>query len=137
MEDVLVSITEKLIRRHPHVFGSVKLESVDEVTAQWEAIKKLEKGKSSRVSALDDIPKELPALAKAQKMAAKFSKLNFGESTHKSENAIPRFDNEDELGALLYAIVKEANEKELNPTHALLKQLTLFEKEFRANELQT
>jgi len=137
LTDTLHSITEKLIRRHPHVFGSVKLESVDEVVAQWESIKKLEKGKDSRKSLLDDIPKDLPLLAKTQKMLAKFAKLDFVEALSKKVEHLPDFKNENELGEVLYALVKKADEQGLNATHALLKKLTELEKEFRQIESKT
>ena len=69
-------ITEKLLRRHPHVFGDVKVRDVDEVWANWEKIKQAEKHgtKHARPSALDGIPKHLPALARAEKLVKKARK---------------------------------------------------------------
>ena len=66
-EQVARRITDKLIRRHPHVFGDVKVKDVDEVWANWEKIKQAEKHGTThaRPSALDGIPKHLPALARA------------------------------------------------------------------------
>lgn len=69
-------ITDKLIRRHPHVFGDTKVKDVDEVWANWEKIKKAEKQgtKHERPSALDGIPKHLPALLRAEKLVKKARK---------------------------------------------------------------
>jgi uncharacterized protein YabN with tetrapyrrole methylase and pyrophosphatase domain len=69
-------ITDKLIRRHPHVFGNVKVKDVDQVWANWEKIKRAEKHgtKHARPSALDGIPKHLPALLRAEKLVKKARK---------------------------------------------------------------
>src|SRR5438034_4353611 len=66
-------ITDKLIRRHPHVFGSLKVQTVDQVWANWEKIKHAEKHgtRHARPSALDGIPKHLPALLRAEKLVKK------------------------------------------------------------------
>ncbi|MBI5800009.1 MAG: MazG family protein [Verrucomicrobia bacterium] len=77
-EAVARRITDKLIRRHPHVFGDVKVKDVDEVWANWETIKRAEKHgtKHARPSALDGIPKHLPALARAEKLVKKARKAS-------------------------------------------------------------
>jgi uncharacterized protein YabN with tetrapyrrole methylase and pyrophosphatase domain len=69
-------IAQKLIRRHPHVFGETKVKDVDEVWANWEKIKRAEKQgtKHERASALDGIPKHLPALLRAEKLLKKARK---------------------------------------------------------------
>src|SRR5690242_1342140 len=75
-EQVARHITEKLIRRHPHVFGSLKVKDVDQVWANWEKIKRAEKQgtRHARPSALDGIPKHLPALLRAEKLVKKARK---------------------------------------------------------------
>jgi MazG family protein len=75
-EKVCRLLTEKLIRRHPHVFGKTKVKNVDEVWANWEKIKKAEKHgtKHARHSAFDGIPKHLPALLRAEKLLKKARK---------------------------------------------------------------
>src|ERR1041385_6459815 len=86
-ETVARRITEKLIRRHPHVFGDVKVKNVDEVWANWEKIKKAEKQgtKHARASALDGIPKHLPALMRAEKLVKKARKAKvLGEAKRTS-----------------------------------------------------
>lgn len=75
-EQVARTITEKLIRRHPHVFGDVKVKNVDQVWANWEQIKRAEKQgtKHERSSVFDGIPKHLPALLRAEKLVKKARK---------------------------------------------------------------
>jgi tetrapyrrole methylase family protein/MazG family protein len=81
-EKVCRMIVEKLVRRHPHVFGTTKVKDVDEVWANWEKIKKAEKHgtKHARHSALDGIPKHLPALLRAEKLVKKARKAGLTES---------------------------------------------------------
>jgi MazG family protein len=77
-EKVCRLLVDKLIRRHPHVFGKTKVKDVDEVWANWEKIKRAEKYGTVRArhSALDGIPKHLPALLRAEKLAKKARKAN-------------------------------------------------------------
>lgn len=132
MSDVLKGIAEKLIRRHPHVFGDVKLEELDDVMKQWDRIKNEEKGKVHRKSALDGIPKDLPALSRAQKALKKMLKLKFPLPHQAPE--IPPFENEEELGTLLLTIAEQAQIKGLHAEHALRKALSHAEKDFRSFE---
>ena len=76
-EKVTRTLVEKLIRRHPHVFGATKVKNVDEVWANWEKIKQAEKHGThlERRSALDGIPKHLPALLRAEKLLKKARKV--------------------------------------------------------------
>jgi uncharacterized protein YabN with tetrapyrrole methylase and pyrophosphatase domain len=82
-EKVCRVLVEKLIRRHPHVFGTTKVKNVDEVWANWEKIKRAEKAgtKSERKSAFDGIPKHLPALLRAEKLLKKARKANLLDSS--------------------------------------------------------
>src|SRR5216110_3939177 len=77
-DQVARHITDKLVRRHPHVFGNVKVKSVDQVWANWEKIKHAEKHgtQHARPSALDGIPKHLPALLRAEKLVKKARRAN-------------------------------------------------------------
>ena len=83
-EKVCRLIVEKLVRRHPHVFGRTKVKDVDEVWANWEKIKKAEKHgtKHARHSALDGIPKHLPALLRAEKLVKKARKAKILPTNH-------------------------------------------------------
>ena len=80
-ERVCLVLVDKLIRRHPHVFGNVKVKDVDQVWANWEKIKKAEKQgtKHARPSAFDGIPKHLPALLRAEKLVKKARKAGLAE----------------------------------------------------------
>jgi MazG family protein len=77
-------LVDKLVRRHPHVFGKVKVKDVDEVWANWEKIKKTEKQgtKHARHSALDGVPKHLPALLRAEKLVKKARKAKIAAEGH-------------------------------------------------------
>lgn len=123
--DVISGIKNKLIRRHPHVFGSLKLEGHEDLLEQWEALKREEK--QERESLLDGIPKGLPALSKGYKMASKMAKA---QGHLEAKNAFS-FENEEELGNLLWDLVIAAKEKDIQPEHALRKHLLSEEKNFR------
>src|SRR5436190_15069619 len=85
-DQVARHITDKLLRRHPHVFGETKVKNVDEVWANWEKIKHAEKHgtRHARPSALDGIPKHLPALLRAQKLVKKARKAKLLPTTAQS-----------------------------------------------------
>ena len=74
--DVIEEVSEKMIRRHPHIFGTVQVDSSDEVLENWDEIKKKEKeGKAWIASPLREIPQELPSLTRAPKVLKKIDKL--------------------------------------------------------------
>ena len=118
MQTVIDGVMDKLIRRHPHVFGEISLESAGAVVLQWDAIKRQEK--KERISLLDGIPKEFPALMTAQKMQHKASKAGFDwkdiapvwgklrEEAEELREAVEKKDPEaveEELGDLLFSAV--------------------------------
>lgn len=108
VDDVIRSITEKMIERHPHVFGDVEVGSADEVTSNWEAIKN--RGKPKKDTILEGISEALPRLLYAQEMQKKASKVGFdwGDATLAFKKV------EEEIKELQEAIEKEdTNEKEL------------------------
>ena len=128
LADVLRGIREKLIGRHPHVFGKEKIAEIEGVIERWEQLKKLEK--SHRESLLDGIPKGLPALARAFKFAGKMQK-----SLYRKEESRPlEFHTEDELAQLLWEVSYQAKLRGLNPETALRKRLLEEEEAFRAWE---
>lgn len=144
MADVISSICEKLIRRHPHVFGDMDISDSNAQIANWERIKKEEKG-PERKSALSGVPPQLPALLKAHKITEKASRVGFDwdhsdqvfakvmEELHEFEEAWSGGDTErmeDELGDLLFAIVNLGRFLSLNPEEALRKTISRFEKRF-------
>lgn len=91
-EKVTRRLVEKLVRRHPHVFGTTKVKNVDEVWANWEKIKRAEKHgtRHARPSALDGIPKHLPALLYAEKLTKKARKARLMAEPENSRRKISK-----------------------------------------------
>lgn len=127
LNESLQLITQKMILRHPHIFEKAEDKSVQEVLDQWEEIKKKEK--SHRTSIMDDIPKGLPALSRAQKMLGKFKKAGFDWKEKCFQDNV-----EDAFGLRLLELVKEGSEEGINAEVALLKQLSHLERQFRDME---
>jgi tetrapyrrole methylase family protein / MazG family protein len=111
LADVARRIHDKLVGRHPHVFGAVDAETADEVVGNWEQIKKAEKGRSS---AFEGIPRSLPALAYAAKVESKAERLGLVEQGQASDEL-----GAEELGELLYATVRRARSAGVDPEEAL------------------
>ena len=84
-------LADKLVRRHPHVFGDVKVRDVDQVWANWERIKRAEKAGSSRErrSALDGVPRRMPGLMRAQKLLKKGIKAGLARGVEAPRRALP------------------------------------------------
>jgi MazG family protein len=91
-EKVARHLVDKLIRRHPHVFGTTKVKNVDEVWANWEKIKKAEKHgtKHARYSAFDGIPKHLPALLRVEKLLKKAQKAKVFADGHSADGKLAK-----------------------------------------------
>jgi tetrapyrrole methylase family protein/MazG family protein len=115
---------EKLIARHPHVFSCKKIVDAEEVVSQWDHIKKQEK--SHRESLMDGIPKGLPALARGYKIAGKMKKAGYDVD---EEELL--FHGEEELGQLLWEVIRQARRRKINPETALRKEMLNREKAFR------
>lgn len=147
IEDVAYEISEKLIRRHPHVFKK-RDEGIttDEVLVNWDEIKKTEKLHENRKSALDGVPKYLPALSKAQKIQKKASKVGFDwdnieqvldklyEEIDELKIEIKNKDREkisDELGDVLFSVVNIARFLDVDATESLEKTIKKFDRRFR------
>lgn len=145
MADVIQELCDKLVRRHPHVFGDMEISDSEAQVENWERIKKAEKGQE-RPSALSGVPPHLPALLKAQKITEKASRVGFDwehadqvfakvmEELHEFEEAWDGGDEtrmEDELGDLLFAIVNLGRFLSLNPEEALRKTINRFQRRFR------
>jgi tetrapyrrole methylase family protein / MazG family protein len=129
--DVIRHITAKLVRRHPHIFGEAKVSSSKEVLEQWEKIKQTEnKDQKRRESALDGIPKDLPTLARAQKMMRKFDKLRF-EPHPSSEGS---FSPEERAGQALWDLIQQFDQQGIQVEEALRKRMMQVDKEFRVWE---
>lgn len=152
IDDVCNAITEKLIRRHPHVFSDVTVSGVDEVLTNWEAIKAIEKPKEARnQSAIGEVPSSLPALLLALKVSKKAAKLGFEwqdihgvldkmrEEISELEAALSdgrTEDIEDELGDLLFTIVNVARWAKVDPEESLRRMVMRFRSRFSAMEAE-
>jgi tetrapyrrole methylase family protein/MazG family protein len=129
LKEVIKSITEKLIHRHPHVFGEKKIQTAKDVIKQWDHLKSQEKDKSIRKSIFDGIPKSLPALTRAKKIIKKMKKSPYSQISTEIHSL--SFANEDELGKLLFSLVAEAEKQGLDSENALRKVLATEERSFR------
>lgn len=133
LDEVIEGIKEKMIRRHPHVFGNVEVESTKEVLKNWEAIKLEEKGRSS---VLDGVPEYLPSLQRAHRLQEKASKVGFDwqnkadvwkkvieeiEEMHQSEKETSFEHLEEEVGDVFFAMVNYARFLGVHPENALRK----------------
>ena len=126
IDDVARGLNEKMVRRHPHVFAGAVAHTPEEVLVHWNAAKAAEK--RTRRSALDGIPRGMPALALAQKMLGRVP----GEVAVPTPSASPA--SEAELGDALLALVARARESGWDAERALRERLRALEDEARAAE---
>lgn len=155
ISDVIDSISEKMIRRHPHIFAGVKINSEDEVNQLWEEIKKKEQKDNvdKEKSILDKIPQELPTLSKTKKIQKEVIKNGFDwpkedylsvigkvkEEIEEIEDAVKNknFEHvEAEIGDLLFATIHLALHLDVDAETALFKCNDRFSQRFRLVELQ-
>jgi len=147
--DAILKIVEKLIRRHPHVFGEVSVDGAEEVLTNWEQIKRAEKGYEDRKSVLDGIPKDLPALMRALEVSKRVVKVGFewptvSEVLDKVEEEIAelrveiaagdRRRAEAEMGDLLFTLVNVSRQLKIDPEEALRAMTHRFGNRFRRIE---
>jgi len=133
-EKVARRITEKLIRRHPHVFGTTKVKDVDEVWANWEKIKRAEKHgtRHARASALDGIPKHLPALLRAEKLVKKARKAKVLPTGDRADGKLTKKD----LASKLFSLAQFAQEQGWSAEDLLKGEVQKQEREFRKREVR-
>jgi MazG family protein len=154
-DDVVKTVSEKLVRRHPHVFGDASIETSEAQIASWEAIKAEEKRSKqggldpAKASLLDDVPVSLPALVRAQKIQKKASKAGFdwpevgpvfaklAEEIEELKQAVAGGGESailNEIGDVLFATVNIANHLKADPDAALRGTIAKFQRRFRAME---
>lgn len=146
IDDVIAGITDKLIRRHPHVFANVSAQTADEVLANWDSIKKHEKGESS---ILVGVPKSLPSLLRAFEVSKRAARTGFDwpsledvfakleEERSELLTAIELGDKEhirDEIGDLLFTLVNIARRLDVEPEDALRRMVQRFSSRFEEME---
>jgi MazG family protein len=148
IRDVITGLSEKLVRRHPHIFAEVKVNGADEVKANWEQIKIAEKDKQSVIS---DYPPAMPSLLLAKRIAAQASGVGF--DWNDAEKAFAKVDEEmeelraeigsgrlpeaeNEIGDLLFAVANVARLLKINPEFALARTNKKFTRRFRFIETE-
>ncbi len=144
IEDVAKGISDKLVHRHPHVFGDVKVSSTSEILDNWEKLKKEEK--PHRTSIMDGISKAQSALMSAQKISKKAVNVGFEWPNEDSlydcvyseikefKDAKTKEEKEEELGDILFAVVNLARWNKLDAEQALLKANKKFINRFKSME---
>jgi len=131
LEDVAQHMTEKMIGRHPHVFGDTVADTADDVRANWDKLKDVEK--PERTSVLDGVPQGMPALALADKLLGKAHRVGLLDAT---QPGAVNVTSEDELGPLLLAIVASAKANGLDSERALRTSLRELQAEIREHEIE-
>jgi MazG family protein len=134
-EKVAQHLVDKLIRRHPHVFGNVKVKNVDEVWVNWEKIKRAEKAgtKSERKSAFDGIPKHLPALLRAEKLLRKARKVFAGRRRAEGKNSKPKL-SQPALAKELFELAAFAQSRGWCAEELLVGEIKKQERRLRRRE---
>lgn len=149
--DICAAISDKLERRHPHIFADATANSSSEVLARWEEIKTSERAEKAQHSALDDIPHAFPALMRAHKIQKRCSAVGFDwdslgpvldkvheeidEVMHEAKQAVvDQAKLEEEMGDLLFATVNLSRHLGVKAETALQKANLKFERRFREVE---
>jgi tetrapyrrole methylase family protein/MazG family protein len=147
IDDVVRGISEKLVRRHPHVFGDVSVSGSDEVLTNWDAIKKAEKGEAT--SALAGVPRAMPALLRAHEISKRAVRVGFewqqledvftklSEEIAELRQAMQgdsREQIESEIGDVLFTVVNIARWLKVEPEEALRKMVDRFTSRFQRME---
>ncbi|MCX7977642.1 MAG: nucleoside triphosphate pyrophosphohydrolase [Bdellovibrionaceae bacterium] len=145
--DVVENLSQKLIRRHPHVFGSAKAETIEQVKAEWEKIKKAEKRDKPTDPLALDVPTGLPALQRASKIGHRTNKLKFDWSNVNQVLAKVQEEHQElceamqtgnkekihhEIGDALFSLAQLARHLELDPEQILREANRRFERRFEA-----
>ncbi len=125
LADIIETLRKKLIRRHPHVFGDIKIENDDEITHLWEQIKKEER-KGQISGPFDDIPKNLPALARAAKVIKRIRRQN---------PDLLDAPNQGDLGDAFIELINRCQEAGHDPETLLRQTLAKYEQEFTKSQV--
>ena len=146
LDDISDEAVKKLVHRHPHVFGSVKADTPDEVLTNWDAIKRADRGQQSAASAMDGIPRGLPGLMRSEKIQSKAAKYGFDwpdvsgamdklrEETSELQEGIDAGDIEnikEEIGDALFSVVNVARFYKLDTEECMHAACEKFIRRFR------
>lgn len=148
--DVCNDVCQKLIIRHPHVFGNIEADTPEEVLKNWDAIKMQTKSQKSTADSVDDVARSLPALMRAQKVQKRSAKSGMDfRSAEEAAQKVPEEQRElftaiesgdkakieEELGDLLFSVVNIARFAGVDAEQALYRSTDIFAKRFRAVEM--
>ncbi len=146
--DACTELVEKLIYRHPHVFGAVRVNGSDEVLKNWDALKMAQRKQETQTEVLKSVPKSYPALLRSRKVQKKAADVGFdwssakdafykiGEETEELRLAMEQGSNiEEEMGDLLFAVVNVARLLKLEPEFLLMNATDKFISRFEQMEL--
>ena len=149
-QEMITSLCEKLIRRHPHIYGAEAVDSPEEVAVNWELIKAKENaGKKKQKLTLDGVPDQLPSLIKAMRMQEKAANVGFDwnheddvwdkvkEEILEFEEAANSEEKEAEMGDVFFSLINYCRFKGINPEDALAKTNRKFKSRFEHVEKQT
>ncbi len=146
LDDISDEAVKKLVHRHPHVFGTVKADTPDEVLTNWDAIKRADRGQQSAASAMDGIPRGLPGLMRSEKIQSKAAKYGFDwpdvsgamdklrEETAELQEGIDAGDIEnikEEIGDALFSVVNVARFYKLDTEECMHAACEKFIRRFR------
>ena len=149
MDDVADGICKKLIFRHPHIFGDVKVGSTDEILSNWDDLKRKEKKQETDTSTLESVSKSLPSLIRAQKLQKKAAKVGFdwpdvSGALDKVEEELAEVraaiggdgDVEEEIGDLIFAVTNVSRFVKVDSERAAEKTCNKFVRRFADMEKQ-
>jgi tetrapyrrole methylase family protein / MazG family protein len=156
LEEVIGKIIEKMLRRHPHVFGDAKVDNVEDVRKQWHHIKQTEKNDEPSTSVLSSVPKGLPALMRAYQVSERAAHTGFdwddisgviakaeeeweefkNEVGSDSEKETNRQKKSMEFGDVLFTLMNVARFAGIHPESALAESINKFEKRFKFMEAE-
>ena len=148
-DDVVTGICQKLVHRHPHIFGDAVADTSEQVLQNWDSIKKAEKGQKNHHKAMQDVPRALPALMRASKVQQRAAKSGFdwpdaseafykiGEETAELKEAMASQSADsviDEVGDVLFSAVNVSRLLGIDPEFALERTTDRFMKRFQIVE---
>lgn len=146
--DACTELVEKLIYRHPHVFGDIRVNGSDEVLKNWDALKMSQRKQTSQTEVLKSVPKSFPALLRSRKVQKKAADVGFdwenaqqafykiAEETEELRESIEQGSNiDEEMGDLLFAVVNVARLLKMEPEFLLMQATDKFISRFEKMEL--
>lgn len=151
MTDLLAALIDKMVRRHPHVFGDATVTTASEALAQWEHLKQAERSTEASPSLLDGIPRSLPALLRAHRVQSKASRVGFDwkkpeeawekvreeiDEVERSLQSVKRAEIEEEFGDLMFALVNVARLLGFDAEVCLHRATRKFQVRFAAMEAE-